>query len=121
MLNRGEAAVGEAGGEPVMALYYEEKERYEDAMEQTEGSGEKKGWGGHQLVVVVWRYMSICSMRLLVMPNKTQGNNRIRKETADYNYNYYCDIVDVPESECATRRTSLRDGKETNSDHKNNK
>lgn len=24
MLNRGEAAVGEAGGEPVMALYYEE-------------------------------------------------------------------------------------------------
>lgn len=25
MLNRGEAAVGEAGGEPVMALYYEEE------------------------------------------------------------------------------------------------
>lgn len=32
MLNRGEAAVGEAGGEPVMALYYEEEERCERRM-----------------------------------------------------------------------------------------
>jgi len=61
-LNRGEAAVGEAGGEPVMALFYEGCVCERDAtnvLRQTEVSGEK-GWGGHRLVVAVWRYMSIC-------------------------------------------------------------
>lgn len=45
-LNRGEAAVGEAGGEPVMALYYEEKVIIGVATrcDGTNGGSGEKGW-----------------------------------------------------------------------------
>lgn len=48
-------------------------------------------------------------MRLSVMPNKTYGDNRIRKEIADYYY--YCDIVDVPKASARLEGQASETGK----------